>query len=228
MGRPNYVCTTCSEHFTRKYSAKRHNLTIHSNGGGEIVPFLEYLVRRSTGQYHAGNPSWHRRSEKSIHKFGRATVEDYMGDTFPYRGLQQQQGQYQYHEQSLEEQERYQQQQQQSMSPLIPPSAIQDHPPDDLPCPNDPTFQSPPMNTTDEETTTLSQETTLKIQELKRLVQRYSQFHRNPSAITSALFIIAIMATTPFSMKSWNSFARLIVWDILVCKITFLVPPSVT
>jgi signal transduction histidine kinase len=70
---PAKPCTV--SRFTRKYSAKRHTLTIHSNGGGEIVPFLEYLVRRSTGQYHASNPSWHRRSEKSIHKFGRATAD---------------------------------------------------------------------------------------------------------------------------------------------------------
>jgi DNA-directed RNA polymerase subunit RPC12/RpoP len=32
MGRPTYVCVTCSERFTRKYSAKRHNITIHGNG----------------------------------------------------------------------------------------------------------------------------------------------------------------------------------------------------
>ena len=41
----NYVCTTCSEHFTRKYSAKRHNITVHHGNGGEIVPLVEYLVR---------------------------------------------------------------------------------------------------------------------------------------------------------------------------------------
>ncbi len=40
------------------------------------------------------------------------------------------------------------------------------------------------MNTTDdEETTTLSQETTLKIQELTRLVYRYAHHYRNPDAI---------------------------------------------
>jgi len=40
------------------------------------------------------------------------------------------------------------------------------------------------MNTTDnDETTTLSQETILKIEELKRLVYRYAQYYRNPDAI---------------------------------------------
>jgi transposase-like protein len=95
MGHPMYVCTTCSEHFTRKYSAKRHNITLHHNNGGDIVTLVEYLVRRSSGRYQASIPSWHRRSEKSIHKFGRPTVADYVGDA---PGLQrEQQGQYQYH-----------------------------------------------------------------------------------------------------------------------------------
>jgi chromosome segregation ATPase len=33
MRRPAYVCATCSEHFTRRYSATRHNLTIHEGIG---------------------------------------------------------------------------------------------------------------------------------------------------------------------------------------------------
>jgi hypothetical protein len=182
MGRVTYVCTTCSEHFTRKYSAKRHNITVHHNNGGEIVTLLEYLVRRISGQY---RPSWYSgpTKEKSIHKFGRAMVADSMGDIFRSRGVQREQ-QYQYHQQSLEEQERYyRQQQEQSVSPS--PAAIQDRPPPDvLPYPTDPTFQSPSMNTTDDEkTTTLSQETILKIQELKRLVYKYPQYHYNPNAV---------------------------------------------
>jgi hypothetical protein len=52
MGRPTYVCATCSEHFTRRYSATRHNLTIHDNRG-EIVPLLEYIIGRKIGRYQA-------------------------------------------------------------------------------------------------------------------------------------------------------------------------------
>src|SRR5262249_40748612 len=172
MRRPNYVCTTCSEHFTRKYSAKRHNITVHHNNGGEIVPLVEYLVRRNSGRYHANHPSWYprgRTNEKFIHKFGQAMVADSTGDA---PGLQrQQQGQYQYHQQSLEEQEQYhrQCQQEQSLS-QSPATAIQDQPPDVLPYPSDPTFQSQPNTTDDERTTTLSHETRLKIAELKRLI----------------------------------------------------------
>jgi hypothetical protein len=184
MGRPTYVCTTCSEHFTRKYSAKRHNITIHGNSG-EIVPLVEYIVGRSSGRYKASHPFWYRRNGKRIHKFGRATVEDYVGDTFPYRGLQQQ-GQYQYHQQSLEEQERYHREQQRSQSPSIPPP--QDQPPDVLPYPTNRPFQSQSMNTMDdEETTTLSLETRLKIEELKRLIYRYSHYHHNPGAVINCI-----------------------------------------
>jgi hypothetical protein len=46
------VSATCAQHFTRRYSATRHNLTIHDNRG-EIVPLLEYLAGRNSGRYHA-------------------------------------------------------------------------------------------------------------------------------------------------------------------------------
>jgi hypothetical protein len=190
MHRPNYVCTICSEHFTRKYSAKRHNITVHHNNGGEIVPLVEYLVRRSSGRYQPSHPSWYRRrSEKSIHKFGRPTIADYVGDTPRAGGLQrEQQEQYRYHQQSLEEQDRYhRQQQEQSLSPS--PATVQDEPPPDiLAYPTDLTFQSRSKNTTeDDQTTTLSQETRQKIAELKRLIYRYAQYHGNPGAVVNCI-----------------------------------------
>ena len=60
MGRPSYVCTVCSEHFTRRYSANRHNTNLHS-GRSEIVPFIEYMAGRSSGKYIASHPSWYRK-----------------------------------------------------------------------------------------------------------------------------------------------------------------------
>src|SRR5215469_3250074 len=97
MGRLEYVCATCEEHFTRRYSATRHNIAIHNNRG-EIVSLLEYLVGRSSGQYQAIHPSWYRR-ERRNHRFGHATVADYSGDTLRPTCLQQDhcQGQYQEH-----------------------------------------------------------------------------------------------------------------------------------
>jgi hypothetical protein len=102
------------------------------------------------------------------------------GEAFRPGGLQrQQQGQYQHHQQSLEQHHRQWQEQSMSSSP----TAIQDQPPDVLPYP-DRTFHSQYTSTTDDEqTATLSQETILKIEELKRLIYRYSQYHRNPGAV---------------------------------------------
>jgi hypothetical protein len=188
MARPNYVCATC-EHFTRKYSAKRHNITVHHNNGGKIVTLVEYLVRRSSGRYQPSYTFWSPRAsrEKRIHNFGRTMVADSVRDVFRTVQREQQAGDYQFHQQSSEERERYHRGQQQSLSPSIlpsPPAAIQDQAPDVLPYSTDPTFQPESMNSSDDEkTTTLSQETILKIQELKRLVYRYAQYYRNPDAI---------------------------------------------
>jgi hypothetical protein len=178
MGRLTYVCATCEEHFTRKTSATRHNLTIHNNRG-EIVSLLEYLVGRSSRRYHASNPFWFRRHrEKGMHRFARATtVADSIGDTFRPPGLQQQ-WQYQPHQ----EPQRYHGQHQALSPPAVP--AIQDA----SPYPAEQTYQSDPMNTTDEEeTTTLSQETILKIRELKRLVYKYPLYHYNPGAVIACI-----------------------------------------
>jgi hypothetical protein len=184
MGRATYVCATCAEHFTRRYSATRHNLTIHGNRG-EIVPLLEYLVGRSTGPYRANHPFWYRRRRgRGIHNFGHATtVADSIGDTFQV-GVLPQHGQYEHQQQSLEERERYRWQQQQALSQSIPtptPPAIQHA----SSYPTDQMFQSQSQDTTDDEETTitLSHESKLKIEELKRLVYKYPQYHINPDAV---------------------------------------------
>jgi hypothetical protein len=180
MGRVTYVCTTCSEHLTRKYSAKRHNITVHHNSGGETVPLVEYLVRRSSGKYQASDPSWYRRRNKRIHGFGptatAAAVTDYVA--LRPRELQ---GEYQH---QLEEHEGYQQQ---AFSPSKPPPgapAFQNVSPDQI---------SQPMNRADDEetTTTLSQETILKIQELKRLLNTYP-IHFNPDAVIKCVIYFSI------------------------------------
>jgi hypothetical protein len=94
MGRLTYVCATCSEHFTRKYSGTRHNLTIH-NGRGEIVRLLEYLLGRSSGQYMPSHPFWYRRNRKwktpTTHNFKNVfRLADSGGDMFRQGdGLQQ-------------------------------------------------------------------------------------------------------------------------------------------
>jgi hypothetical protein len=87
MGRPNYVCTVCSEHFTRKYSGKRHNQNLH-NGAAEIVRLIDYLAGRSSGQYMPDNPFWYKHNNP-YHNFG-GTVADSVGNTFQPTYLPQQ------------------------------------------------------------------------------------------------------------------------------------------
>jgi len=108
-------------------------------------------------------------------------------NTFRPGGLQrEQQGQYQHHQQPLEEQELYHRQWQQEQSLSTSPVAIQDQPQPDVF--TDLTFQSQSTSTSeDDQTTTLSQETRLKIEELKRLVYRYARYYRNPDAIINCI-----------------------------------------
>jgi hypothetical protein len=87
MGRPSYVCTVCSEHFTRKYSAKRHNHNLH-NDTAEIVRLIDYLAGRSSGQYMPDNTFWYKRNNPD-HNIESTTVADNGWNSFqPRYGLQ--------------------------------------------------------------------------------------------------------------------------------------------
>ena len=145
MGRLTYVCTECSEHFTRKYSAKRHNHNLH-NSEAEIVRLPDYLVGRTSGQYMASHPFWYRRNLKSVesHKFRPATVGDTIDDTFQIRDSPQQ--------------------------GLLGISQYSN---------------SPPYRHMDDQRhgNGLSQDTIVKIGELKRLVNKYPQYLDNPDEI---------------------------------------------
>jgi hypothetical protein len=55
------VCATCSQDFTRKSSANRHNRNIHL-GMGMIVRFVDYIVGRLEGKYVAADPLLFRKN----------------------------------------------------------------------------------------------------------------------------------------------------------------------
>jgi hypothetical protein len=151
------VCATCAEHFTRRYSATRHNLTIH-NGRGEIVPLLEYLAGRNSGRYHASHPSWYRRrrsKENRIHNFGHAISADSMGN-FQHRVLQQQTP-FQSTPRALSLPS--------TSQPQPQPQGVLSYPTDRISEPIEKTNHQGPI----------SQETLLKIQEVKKLVNQYPQ-----------------------------------------------------
>jgi hypothetical protein len=86
MGRITWVCATCSQPFTRRTSATRHDNNKH-RGQAEIVPLLEYIVGRGTGRYMSSKPlsyghhqKW--RTHNSNSGLGLATVADSGGDRF--------------------------------------------------------------------------------------------------------------------------------------------------
>jgi hypothetical protein len=60
MGKIGWVCATCTQDFTRRYSAERHNNHLHC-GKSKIVRLLEYIIGRVSGEYIACNPSLYRR-----------------------------------------------------------------------------------------------------------------------------------------------------------------------
>ena len=59
MGRITWVCTTCAEHFTRGYSADRHNNNLHE-GKGTVVRLLDYIVGSINGQFLPKDPLSYR------------------------------------------------------------------------------------------------------------------------------------------------------------------------
>jgi hypothetical protein len=65
--RANYLCTLCSQTFTRKLSGEGHNLGLHS-GMAPIVRFIDYIVGRIGGRYHPSNPLLFRHKNKYIHR----------------------------------------------------------------------------------------------------------------------------------------------------------------
>jgi hypothetical protein len=68
MGRITWVCATCAEHFTRKYSASRHNDNLHF-GNGLIVTLLDYIVGRASHQYLPSDPRASKNYNPIIHEY---------------------------------------------------------------------------------------------------------------------------------------------------------------
>jgi hypothetical protein len=48
--KPNWACSICGMYSNRKSSVKRHILNLH-NGNASLVPFVEYIVGRTSGLY---------------------------------------------------------------------------------------------------------------------------------------------------------------------------------
>jgi hypothetical protein len=66
MADKNFVCTVCSQTFTRMWRGRIHNSNLHS-GQSEIVRMVEYMVGRLNGRYSPSNPSDYRKKNRSLH-----------------------------------------------------------------------------------------------------------------------------------------------------------------
>ncbi|MDQ3837673.1 MAG: hypothetical protein M3297_00215 [Thermoproteota archaeon] len=73
--RANYVCTLCSQTFTRKHSGKRHNIDLHL-GIAPIVRFMDYVIGRVEGRYQPSDPLLYRRRNKIINLNKAETVKE--------------------------------------------------------------------------------------------------------------------------------------------------------
>lgn len=79
--RANYVCALCSETFTRRPSAKRHNINLHS-GTAQIVRFMDYIIGRIEGHYRPDDPLLYRRRNKIMNYNQAKTVNELSASRF--------------------------------------------------------------------------------------------------------------------------------------------------
>jgi hypothetical protein len=78
MAAINWVCASCAQHFSRRYTANRHDRNLHE-GKGIIVSILDYVVGRISGQFQSKNPLESRRDKQNGLLFGSKTANNNFG-----------------------------------------------------------------------------------------------------------------------------------------------------
>jgi hypothetical protein len=95
MSSKNYVCVTCAQDFTRKYSAYRHNRVLHQEQG-KIVRTLEYIIGRLSGEYQSADPILFRSKNRqrtaggAPHNFPFGTIAHNSPDSHSYENIPRQ------------------------------------------------------------------------------------------------------------------------------------------
>jgi hypothetical protein len=64
MANPNYVCTICSQTFTRKWRGTVHNNNIHA-GIARVVRLIDYMIGRFSGENVSSDPSLYNRRKRA-------------------------------------------------------------------------------------------------------------------------------------------------------------------
>jgi hypothetical protein len=65
MADKNFVCTVCSQTFTRMWRGRVHKDILHA-GQSEIVRTIDYMVGRQNGLYSPSNPSDYRKKNRGL------------------------------------------------------------------------------------------------------------------------------------------------------------------
>ncbi|HEX7142472.1 MAG TPA: hypothetical protein VF222_08340 [Nitrososphaeraceae archaeon] len=55
-----WVCTICSQSFTRNSSAKRHDINLHE-GNADYVRYIDYEIGRIQGKYYQNDPALYKK-----------------------------------------------------------------------------------------------------------------------------------------------------------------------
>jgi hypothetical protein len=75
LAAPNFVCTICSQTFTRKWRGKVHNKNIHS-GQGKTVRYIDYIIGRRFGEYLPSDPALYRHKPRSTSQITQPVSSD--------------------------------------------------------------------------------------------------------------------------------------------------------
>ena len=81
MGNKTWVCSLCSQDFTRKYSAYRHSRDLH-HGQGKILRVIDYMIGRIAGEYSPGNPLMYRSRYKQHNSTSNSNTK-----SFPFASI---------------------------------------------------------------------------------------------------------------------------------------------
>jgi hypothetical protein len=73
MSKKIWICATCSEGFTRSYSADRHIRNLHS-GLAKKVRLIDYMAGRASGEYFPADPSIYRANKKRHSMLGSSIM----------------------------------------------------------------------------------------------------------------------------------------------------------
>lgn len=72
MGKPNWCCSFCGDHFSRRFSANRH-IRLKHGGLGQSVPFTHYIAGIRSGTY----PPFARPSFKKSESFQEVLLDEF-------------------------------------------------------------------------------------------------------------------------------------------------------